>query len=118
MAQRDLVAQPEVALHLGAAQVNVAIFEARLFVLDRFFRGRKRRQPRVVEDAQLGGLNLDFAGGHLGIDGVIAAQAHLAHGGDDILGPHLLAFEVAVGRQFLVQHDLRRCRCGRAGRGR
>ena len=83
--QRDLVAQPEVALHLGAAQVEVAILQAHLFVLDGVFGGRERRQARVVEDAQLGGLDLDFAGRHLGIDGVLVAQAHLAHGGDDVL---------------------------------
>ena len=76
------------------------------FVLDGFFRRRKRRQARVVEDAQLGGLNLDFAGRHLGIDGVLVAQAHLAHRGDNILRPHLLALRVALGRQFLVEHDL------------
>ena len=69
--------------------------------------GRKRRQARVVQDEQLGGLNLDFAGRHLGIDGVLVAQAHLAHGGDDVLRPHLLALQVAVGGQLLVQHDLR-----------
>ncbi len=103
---RDLVAQPEVALHLGAAQVDVAILEAHFFVLDRFFRRRKGRQARVVEDPQLGRLDLDLAGRHLGIDGVVVAQPHLADGGDYVLGPHLLALGVAVGRQFLVQDDL------------
>ena len=48
----DVVAQAEVALHLGAAQVDVAILEADFFVLDGFFRGRKGRQARVVEDAE------------------------------------------------------------------
>ena len=59
--------------------------------------GRKRREPRVVEDAQFGGFDLDFAGRHLGIDGILAAQADLADGGDDILRPHLLAFEWPSG---------------------
>ena len=35
----DVVAQAEVALHFGAAQVDVAILEADFFVLNRFFRG-------------------------------------------------------------------------------
>ena len=69
--------------------------------------GRKRRQARVVQHQQLGGLDLDLAGGHFGIDGVLHAQAHLAHGGHDVLRPHLLALRVALGRQFLVQHHLR-----------
>ena len=55
---------------------------------------------------QLGGLNLDFAGGHFGVDGVGVAQAHLADGGDDVLGADLLAFGVAVGGQLLVEHNL------------
>ena len=91
----------------GAAQVDVAIFEADFFVLNGFFRRRKRRQARVVQNQQLGGLNLDFAGGHLGVDGVLIAQAHLAHGGDNVLGADLLALQVAVGRELLIEHNLR-----------
>ena len=90
----------------GAAQVDVAILEPHFFVLDGLFRRRKRRQPRVVENAQFGGLDLNFAGGHLGIDGVLVAQAHLADGGDHVLRPHLLALGVPFGREFFVEHDL------------
>ena len=68
--------------------------------------GREGREARVVEDAQLGGLDLDFAGGHFGIDGVLVAQADLADRGDNVLGAHLLALGVAVGGQLLVEHDL------------
>ena len=50
--ERDVVAQAEVALHLGAAQVDVAIFEPDFLVLDGFFGGRKRRQARVVQNEQ------------------------------------------------------------------
>ena len=105
--QRDVVAQAEVALHLGAAQVHIAILEADLLVLDGFFGRRKRRQAGVVQYAQLGGFNFDFAGGHLGIDGVGRAQAYLAHRGDNVLRADLFAFGVAIGNQLLIQHDLR-----------
>jgi len=44
----NVVAETEVALHLRAAQVDVAIFEADFFVLDGFFRGREGRQAAVV----------------------------------------------------------------------
>ena len=104
--QRDLVTQPEIALHLGAAQVDVAMLEADFFVLDGFFGGRERRQSRVIEDAQFGGFDLDFAGRHLGIDSVLVAQAHLADGGDDVLRPHLFALRVAFGSEFFVEHNL------------
>ena len=103
---RDFVAQPEVALHLGAAQIDVAIFEADFFVLNGFFRGREGCEARVVEDADLGGLDLDFAGGHFGIDGVGIAEAHLPNGGDDVLGADLFTFQVAFRSQFLVEDDL------------
>ena len=103
---RNLVAQPEIALHLGAAQVDVAVLQPHFLVLDRLFGGRERRQARVVQHPQLGGLDLDFAGRHLGIDGVRVAQAHLAHRGDHVLRPHLLALGVALGREFLVEHHL------------
>ena len=116
--QRNLVAQAEVVLHLGAAQIDVAVFEADFLVLDGLFGRRKRRQARVVQDEQLRGLDLDLAGRHFGIDGVLVAQAHLAHGGDHVLGAHLLALGVAFGRELLVQNNLSRCRSGRAGRGR
>jgi hypothetical protein len=42
--QRNFVAQAEVVLHLGPAQVHVAVLEPHFLVLDRLFRGRKRRQ--------------------------------------------------------------------------
>jgi hypothetical protein len=103
---RDFVAQPEVALHLRAAQIDVAIFEAHFFVLDRFFSRRKGREVRVVENANLRGLDLDFARGHFGIDGVRIAQAHLADGGDDVFGTDLLAFQVAVGSELLIEDNL------------
>ena len=68
--------------------------------------GENGARRAVVEDAQLGGLDLDFAGRHLGIDGVLVAQAHLAHRGHNVLRPHLLALGVAFGRELLVEHHL------------
>ncbi len=35
---RDFMTQPEVALHLDATQVDVAVFQADFFILDGFFR--------------------------------------------------------------------------------
>ena len=104
--QRDVVAQAEVALHLGPAQVDVAVLEADFFVLDGFFRRRKRRQASVIEDQQLGGLDFDFAGGHFGVDGVRVAEADFAHGGDDVFRADLFALEMAIGRELFVKHDL------------
>ena len=103
---RDFVAQPEVALHLDAAEIDVAIFEADLFVLDGFFGGREGGETGVVEHAELGSFDLDFAGGHFGIDGVGRAQADFADGSDDIFGAHLLSLGVAVGDKLLIEDNL------------
>ena len=104
--QRNIVAQAEVALHLETAQINVAVFEADFLVLNGLFGRRKGRQARVVQDEQLGGLDLDLAGLHFGIDGVLRAQAHFAHGGDHVLGANLLALCVAFGRELFIQNNL------------
>ena len=104
---RNLMPQPEVALHLHAPQINVTVFEPRFLVLDGLFRRRKRRQPRVVQNPQLRRLNLHLAGRHLGIDRILVAQPHFAHRGHHVLRPHLLALEMPVRRQLFIQHHLR-----------
>ena len=72
----------------------------------RLFRRRKGRKARVVQDQQLGCLDLDLAGRHPGVDGLSRAQPHLAYRGHNVLRPHLFALGVAVRRQFLVQYNL------------
>ena len=104
--QSDVVAQLEVALHLWATKIDIAVLEADFFVLDGFFRGREWGEARVVENEELRSLNLDFTGRHLRIDGVLIAQAHLANRRDNVFRADLLAFEMAVGGQFLVQDNL------------
>ncbi len=100
------MAQAEVALHLWAAQIDVAILEADFFVLNRFFRRRKRRKARVVEDQKLSSLNLDLASRHLGVDCVGVAQADLADCGHDVLRADCLALQVPIGSELFVEHHL------------
>jgi hypothetical protein len=107
------MSQSKVALHFCAAEVDVAILEANFFVLDGLVGGREGRELGVVEDEELCGFKLDFAGGHFGIDGVFVAQAKFADGGDDVLGTDLLAFGVAFGDELLVEDDLGEARRGR-----
>ncbi len=47
----NLVAQQEVSLHLDAAQVDVAVLEARFLVGNGLFGGRKGREARIVQHA-------------------------------------------------------------------
>ncbi len=103
----DLVAEFEIPLHLLPAQIDVAIFQAQLFVGDGLFGRRKRRHPGVVQHQQLLGGDLDFAGRHLGVDHILAAQANRAHHGHHVFRPHLFGLGVAFRGQIFVEHDLR-----------
>ena len=82
---RDLAAQREVVLHLGAAQVEVAILEADFFVGDGVFGGGEGRRLRLVEEEEFVGDDFDLAGGHVGVIEPRAAAADLALDGDDVL---------------------------------
>ena len=75
MAMVTLRRTQEVLLHLGAAEVDVAVLEADLFVGDGVFGGREGRGLCVVEEQELVGDELDVAGGHVGIGEAFAALA-------------------------------------------
>ena len=59
--QRDFVPQLDVELHGVAAQVDVAILQAHLFVGERSVAGQEGRMLGVVQDAQFFGDQFDFA---------------------------------------------------------
>jgi hypothetical protein len=101
------VAGFDIVLHFGTAQIEVAVLEADLFVLDGVFGGREGRNFGVVEDEELGGGDLDLAGFHLWVDDVGSAKADLTDGGDDVLGADVLGFGMALGRDFFVEDNLR-----------
>ena len=106
MAMRDVVAQLDVVLHLGAAQVEVAILQAHLFVGDVVVGGREGQRLAVVEDAQLVGDDFDFAGGDVRVDGVGVAQLDVADDGDDVLGAQRLGLLVELGAGVGGDDDL------------
>ena len=95
---RDLVAKPEILLHLDPAEVEVAILQPNFFVRDSVFSGRKRRRLRLVEQQQFGGDDLDLAGIHARVFEARFAAAHRADSGDDILGTRGLGLGVGRGR--------------------
>ena len=77
--------QFDVALHHIAAQIDVAILQAHLFVRQNGFAGKKRRLLRFIQDAKLVGNQFDFAGGNVFVDGVGIALLDTANHGDDVL---------------------------------
>ena len=90
----------DVVLHLGAAQVEIAILEAHLFVGDVVVGGREGQRLAVVEDAQLVGDDFDLAGGDVRVDGVGVAQFDVADDGDDVLGAQRFGLLVQLGAGF------------------
>ena len=103
----DATAEGEVVLHLGAAEIDVAIFQADFLVDDGVFGGREGRCLRVVEEEEGVGDELDFAGGHVGIGEAFATLAEDSGDGDDVLGTRGFGLGVGLGGDFLVEHDLR-----------
>ena len=78
----NLVAQLDVALHLGPAQVDVAILQAHLFVGQHGVGGREGQRLAVVQQAQLVGDHFDLAGRDVLVDRARLAQLHVADDGD------------------------------------
>ena len=83
-----LVPRLDVELHNFAAQVDVAIFQARFFVGERRVRRQERRQLRLVQDADFARHQFHFAGGNVFVHRVGIAQLHRADHGDDVFVAH------------------------------
>ena len=84
--EREVGAKLEVGHHLGPADVEVAIAQARVLgrvdaVLD-----LERRRLGAVEHLDGVDADLDLAGGELGVDGLLVAAAHDAVDADGPLG--------------------------------
>ena len=97
----DLMAQFDVAMQFGPAQVDIAILEAHLFVGQHRVGGREGQGLAVVQNAQLVGNHFDFAGGDVLVDGVGLAQLHVADDRNYKLGAHrggpVVDFSAGIG---------------------
>ena len=93
-------------LHLGAAEVDVAVLEADFLVGDGVFGGREGRCLRIVEEEEGMGDELYVAGGHIGIGEALAAVAEDSGDGDDVLGTRGFGLGVSFGGDFFVEDNL------------
>ena len=86
--------QFDIELHGIAAQVNVAVFQAHLFIRQNRFAGQEWRRLRFVQKTELFNDELDFAGGNVLIHGVAVTLFDCADDGDDVFVSQLLGFVV------------------------
>ena len=90
-AKRDLGTQDDVALHARTAQIDVAIFEPRVFGdISGFVHGEWRREGRI-ENPDAVGDDFDFAGCEVGVDVLLRALRDVAFDGDDVFGADLFS---------------------------
>ena len=102
----DLMAQGQVALHLGAAQVEVAVLEAQAFVGVHIVGNVKGRREGGVKGGYFLRHNLDGAGSQGRIFGAGGTAGYRALDADDPFGAQLFG-GLAGGRgQFRVEHHL------------
>ena len=107
MAIDDLVPQLDVALHLRAAQVDVAVLQAHFFIGQHGIGGREGQRLAVVQQAQLVGDHFDLAGGDVLVDGAGVAQLDVADDGEHKLRAHGIGLVVHLGAGFGGDDDLR-----------
>jgi len=94
----DFRALYQVALHLGTAQVHVAVAQAHLLADRGMVIELKRRCVGAVEQFQLLTQHLDRPRAHGGIDGRLAARAHPSADAHRVLAAHPVgAFKVFSG---------------------
>ncbi len=108
--QGDLVSGLDVELHLRPAQVDVAVLQPHLFVADDLFAGQKGRQLALVEQAHLGGHQLDLAGFDVGIAGRLVAQLQQPGDRHYVFAAQLLGALVQRRVRLVVEDHLRHAR--------
>ena len=104
------MAQLDVELHGVAAQIDVAVLQAHLFVGEHRVARQEWRLLGLVQNAQFIDDQFDLAGRDVLVDGVGVAQLDGADGGDDELVAQRLGLLVNGRVAFLAEDHLRDAR--------
>src|SRR5271167_2924756 len=101
-----LMPPARIALHLGAAQIEIAVLEAD-FLGGRLAVGNlKRHRRRRAQNLKRSDHHLDFAGRQLSVDGPLRAAHDLAFDRDVELGAYVTRGLVGGGIVHRIQHQL------------
>ena len=100
------MAENDVLLHPLAAQVQIAILQAKVLIHIRLFIDVERRVLRRVQNAASLSDQLDLARGHVGILGPFGTPADLARNLKDILIPQAFGHTVSGAGCPRIEHNL------------
>ena len=100
------MAQDQIVPLAGAAQVQVAILEAKSFVHGCLFVDVERRRLRLGEHFQFVGEQFNGPRGQLGVGGSCRTDADFAAHGDDKLSPQFSGDDVGSGGAVRVEDHL------------
>jgi len=92
-------------VHARAAQVEIAIAQARLFAGGHFVFDLEGRRLRIIEDVQPRGHHFDFTCSNFRIRLLAAQDASLDR--DNEFRAQLFGFRMRLGVQLLIEDDLR-----------
>src|ERR1051326_1362754 len=101
--------QAQIRLQLRPPQIEIAILQSEVF---RGQRGvgcveLKRQGARVIQNADLFGLDFDIAGRDFRIPRVFIAPHDFANNREDVFAAHIFRFRVRVSCLFLIDDNLR-----------
>ena len=103
---RDAMPHAKRFLHLGPAQVEVAVFQAKVLGSCDFVFDRKRGGFRFAQNPELACDYLDFARFQIRILQTLVPHPDFAAGGNDKLGPQRFGGSMQIGVIFGIEYDL------------
>ena len=101
---RHAVPQPEIALKARPAQIEIAVAQSHVFADQRVVGDGKRRRLCLVQQPNLVGDDLHFAGVELHVHRLGITPPHWPEHGDDVLGAEL--FGLRHQRAVIGDHHL------------
>ena len=101
-----LMTQLQISLHLGAAQIQITVFQAHQLVHINAVLDVKGWGFGGSQHTHLADINLNFAGGQIGVYSTLRARTNLTNSSQHILITHTLGLTEGIGTAFRVKNNL------------